>query len=372
LGEGQPVARPPPRRTYGRKRASTPTDEPIPSLFTAAPPADSPSKGLLNRFANSSTSWKNSLAGLGSDDTEVSDEVEPEADPAETRARLTDFAQIPKHDSKGKGKAVDTDDSGDEPDPAALQREFDRLRQQARGEAPSSTTKTATTIPERVREVARDRNLSATFGSSSLSELPSDLSSPPKVQARSLQRSSAVEEETISVRKSGQSKVTGRRRVITESEDDEDEGDITIQHLSPHAVPDSPTPTLQADATPTLQAVYSSSHPGSPSPKRIITTHVLNRSSIDNEVDDDDDKESIHDFFADLAKESAAAEAEKTSSTQDKSSSAENVGFFNDDNEAKVKSTKPKKPKVRQPILSSQYVLTLEAIKQDRNASYAE
>ena len=346
LGEGQPPARPPPRRTYGRKRASTPTDEPVPSLFTAAPPSDSPSKGLLNRFANSSTSWKNSLAGLGSDDTEVSDEVEQQAEPIETRARLTDFSQILKQDAKGKGKAMESDDSAEEfEDPAALKLAMERLRRQARGEAPLAT-KTGSFVPERVRKVANNRIPSAAFGSSSLSDLPPDLSSPPMIQARSSQRSSAVEEETVPVRKSGQNKASSRRRVVTESDNDEDEGDVTIQHLSPHAVPDSPTPTLQADATPPLEAVHPSSTSNSPSPRRSVGSYGHNRSVVDNEADEDDDKESIDDFFADLAKESAAAEVEQTSIDQDKLSSDEGVGLFDDEKDTIVKRAKTKKPKV--------------------------
>ena len=339
LGEGQLPPRPAPKRTYGRKRASTPSDEVVPSLLTTTLRGESPSKGLLNRFANNSTTWKDSLAGLGSDATETSgasDAVEPESDSVEPRARLTNFAQI----AKGKGRASESEeDSDDQLDPAVVKRELERMRQQARGKADPAMSTSASAGPERVTQVSKNRNLSTTIGSSSLSELPSDLSSPPRVRPRSSDFSSAVEEETIPVRKSG----IGRRRVVLDSEDDDEElfGDTTI-----HGIPDSPTPTLQADATPTLRNNLPSSPPGSPSPRRPKVSDLTTRALLDDEAGDDDDKESIDDFFAGLAEESAAAEVDGAKVTQEIKSSAEGVGLFDDEDNVKAKPKKTKKPKV--------------------------
>ncbi|CAK9782252.1 hypothetical protein CC85DRAFT_325372 [Cutaneotrichosporon oleaginosum] len=61
----------PPKRTYGRRAQVATTDDTPSMLF--APPTESPSKTLLNRFATTSSKWRESLNGIEAEETE--DEV---------------------------------------------------------------------------------------------------------------------------------------------------------------------------------------------------------------------------------------------------------------------------------------------------------
>lgn len=285
---------------------------------------------------------------MGSDSTEAteqSDEVEPSSDGVEARAGLTDFSRLAKYEHKGKGKAIESEGEDEPVDSEALKRAMDRLRRQARGEAALPTSQTKTAIPKKALEVSARKGLGTAFDSSSLTELPSDLSSPPRVHPKSSQRSSAIEEETIPVRKSGQGRTSGRRRIIMESDNDDYE-DTMAQSLSPKIIPDSPVHSLSAHDTPARRANRSSSLTGSPTPRRNATNRLPDRSIVDDGANDNDEKESIDDFFADLAKESAAAENVSVRISQEKVSSAEGVGLFDDEDDVKSKPKKMRKPKV--------------------------
>lgn len=74
-------ARPIVRRTFGRARRDSPVEEDIPRQIFFEPQVQarhSPSKALLNRFSESSSAWRDSLAGLGATGEKEDDEIDPD------------------------------------------------------------------------------------------------------------------------------------------------------------------------------------------------------------------------------------------------------------------------------------------------------
>ena len=248
---GEP-SRPAPRKTYGRQRPlSPPPDEPATS-HVVAEAETSPSKGLLIRWFAAGTSWRDSLSFLGSKSSETDNDARPSPEPAMHRARLTDFAKDLDQTSTSGDSEQDAEDDLD-----AIKREMENRRRALRGDPMDvDAPKSHDAPPLRVARLQITRpGLSVSFGSSSLTSIPSSplRSSPsklanPTMSVRPLHTSSSdaavLEEETVSIRKSGLARASGRRPKVVES-DTEDDGDKPVDEVSPppHKTRQSVTPT---------------------------------------------------------------------------------------------------------------------------------
>lgn len=323
-------SRPPARRTYGRQRAVTPDDdEAVASVFTTAATLESPAKSLLSRWNKTSTSWKDSLAGLGSDPGDKSSDTVESVIPPVTRPRLTDFTNRPQ----GTIRTGDNDMDDDAEDMESVKKEMERMRRQARGEVDPEQGKV---IP-----IVANNRVAPLFGSSSLTDLPtSDPSSPPHAIP---QPSGPLAAEHFPLAKhKGLSKVAqlaAQRRAAQSRVESEDEGERTLRRIS---LPRS---------SPPLDPAVPPRPFGSHSPK---TDQSPSRSGASNQNDNgddtDDDKLPTLDamFWADISRD---RDEDQHSPLKAQLDTAANARLFDDDSDSEVIHKKGKKIKVSRPVI---------------------
>lgn len=210
------LAKPAPRRTYGRPRpASPPVEASLPSILQqpASRSNISPAKGLLDRWSGASTSWRDSLTFL-----DASRGAEDDGDQAELE--LQQRRRDARADMLSSRRAATPEDDDDvEVGMEEAKREMERMRREARGETAPRPLEPL--LPVRL-DVSKTK-LGISFSSSSLTTLPTSPppSSSPLRSKASLRSEPSMEEETIPVRKSGMTKSSGRtKRVIASSDED--------------------------------------------------------------------------------------------------------------------------------------------------------
>ena len=224
-------SRPAPRRTYGR-RAATPTDEePVRSVFTSIV-TESPSKTLLNRWADNGKDWRASLGQLGSDPTSEppSSDSATSPGPSRMRAKLTDFA-------KGRDESENEEDEEEE-DAEALRKQLEKMRRAARGlaveEDDQETPKAVRVEKEKSKsQVSVERKLAAF--SSTLTSLPSsgDLATEPSSPLRTSERTSSADRSSTTeiMPKPKDRSAAPRRRTPTPTSPSTDKDDTTTRRI---------------------------------------------------------------------------------------------------------------------------------------------